>query len=128
MNVVFDHLVLTVASIESAINFYRDFLDMDVISFEGGRVALRLGDAKINLNQADHPREPHSRQPTPGSADLCFRTEVPLDTIMARAKSLGIEVVLGPVERTGARGKLDSIYVHDVDGNLIEIANERDPG
>jgi len=126
MNVVLDHLVLTVADLESAASFYRDFLDMEVIRFEGGRLALRFGDAKINLHQADAPREPHSSKPTPGSADLCFRTEVPLETVMARAKGMGIEVLLGPVERSGARGKLDSIYVRDPDGNLVEIANERE--
>jgi catechol 2,3-dioxygenase-like lactoylglutathione lyase family enzyme len=125
MTIAIDHVVLTVADIESAINFYRDFLDLEVISFEGGRVALRLGDAKINLHQSDAPREPHAKHPTPGSADLCLRTTIPIDTLIKRAKSLGIEVVLGPVERTGARGELDSIYVHDFDGNLVELSNER---
>jgi catechol 2,3-dioxygenase-like lactoylglutathione lyase family enzyme len=33
--------------------------------------------------------------------------------------------VEGPVIRTGARGELDSVYVRDPDGNLVEISNYR---
>lgn len=29
--------------------------------------------------------------------------------------------------RTGARGPIESIYIRDLDGNLLEIANERLP-
>ena len=37
---------------------------------------------------------------------------------------LGIEVIEGPIARTGAIGDLVSIYVRDPDGNLIELANQ----
>ena len=35
----------------------------------------------------------------------------------------GVEVIEGPVERTGATGRLRSIYIRDPDGNLIELSN-----
>ena len=37
---------------------------------------------------------------------------------------LGVEVIDGPIARTGAIGDLLSIYVRDPDGNLIELANQ----
>ena len=35
-----------------------------------------------------------------------------------------LEIIEGPVERTGATGPFLSIYCRDPDGNLIEIANQ----
>jgi catechol 2,3-dioxygenase-like lactoylglutathione lyase family enzyme len=33
-------------------------------------------------------------------------------------------IEFGPVDKTGARAPLRSIYLRDPDGNLVEIANE----
>jgi hypothetical protein len=41
-------------------------------------------------------------------------------------RSCGVEIVEGPVKRTGARGPIESIYVRDPDGNLIEVSNYLD--
>ncbi len=121
-----DHLVLTVADIDKTCRFYVDALGMERREFAGGRVALHFGTQKINLHPAIAPIAPHARRPTPGSADLCFLTETPVEAVAAALKGLGIEIVEGPVERTGAQGLLRSIYCRDPDGNLIEIANRQD--
>lgn len=42
------------------------------------------------------------------------------------ARVLGMEVIEGPLDKTGARGPLRSIYLRDPDGNLIEVANEQE--
>lgn len=34
----------------------------------------------------------------------------------------GVDIIEGVVERYGARGLMDSIYMYDPDGNLVEIA------
>ena len=41
----------------------------------------------------------------------------------AELTAAGIAVVEGPVKRTGARGAINSVYVRDPDGNLIELSN-----
>ncbi|WP_309719300.1 VOC family protein [Armatimonas sp.] len=118
-----DHLVLTVAGIPSTVAFYERVLGMEPQTFGAGRVALRFGDQKINLHQAGREREPKATLPTPGSADLCFLTDTPLTEIAAHLTHCAVEILEGPVARTGATGPILSLYFRDPDGNLIEIAN-----
>jgi catechol 2,3-dioxygenase-like lactoylglutathione lyase family enzyme len=117
-----DHIVLTVANIHATTDFYTEVLGMDIITFEG-RTALRFGDQKINLHQRGHEFEPKAARPTPGSADLCFITLTPMEEVVEYLNMLKVHIEVGPMERTGAVGKLMSVYVRDPDQNLIEISN-----
>ena len=119
----FDHLVLTVADIERTVAFYERVLCMEAITFGDRRRALRFGDHKINLHQAGHEFEPKAAHPTPGSADLCFTTTVPLAEVIAHLQACDVEILDGPVRRSGALGDLTSVYLRDPDGNLIEVSN-----
>lgn len=118
-----DHVVLTVRSIEKTCDFYSRTLGMQVVTFGEGRKALAFGEQKINLHQAGKEFEPKALNPTPGSADLCFITQVPLARVIDHVKACGVEIAEGPVRRTGARGPIESIYIRDPDSNLIEISN-----
>jgi catechol 2,3-dioxygenase-like lactoylglutathione lyase family enzyme len=117
-----DHLVLTVSDIERTCDFYSRVLGMQSVVFDEGRRALAFGGQKINLHQAGEEFEPHAAHPTPGSADLCFITGVPTEGVLQKLESHGIGVVMGPVERTGALGPMESVYLRDPDGNLIEVS------
>lgn len=117
-----DHLVLTVRSIEVACNFYRDVLGMEVITFAGDRKALRLGSQKINLHAKGGEFEPHAAQATSGSANFCLITRTPKDEVIELLASRGIQIVEGPVNRTGAMGSFHSVYFRNPDGNLLEIS------
>lgn len=118
-----DHLVLTVANIETTCQFYQSALNFEVITFGENRKALQFGSQKINLHQVGKEFEPKAFRPTSGSADLCFIAETPLKDVIAHLHALNIEIVEGPIERTGAIGKILSIYLRDPDQNLIEISN-----
>ena len=119
-----DHLVLTVKDIEKTTSFYVSVLGMKKEVFGNDRVALKYGDQKINLHELGKEFEPKANNPTPGSADLCFITQTPLNDAMAHVKRCGVEIIEGPVERTGANGPIRSFYFRDPDDNLIEVANE----
>ncbi|MBX5023315.1 VOC family protein [Rhizobium lentis] len=118
-----DHLVLTVADIAATCDFYARILGMSVETFAEGRKALKFGRQKINLHLAGHEFEPKAKHPIPGSGDLCFITETPLADVVAHLQASGIAIEEGPVERTGATGRLRSVYFRDPDGNLIEVSN-----
>jgi catechol 2,3-dioxygenase-like lactoylglutathione lyase family enzyme len=119
-----DHLVLTVRDVEKTASFYESVLGMEKEVFAVGRVALKCGSQKINLHERGKEFEPKAHKPTPGSADLCFITQTPLDDAMAHVRRCGVEIIEGPVERTGANGPIRSFYFRDPDDNLIEVANE----
>lgn len=119
-----DHLVLTVADIETTANFYAEALGMEIITFGKTRTALKFGQQKINLHQFGKEFEPKAAQPTLGSADLCFITTIPLNDVITHLNTLEINIEDGPVNRTGAKGTILSIYIRDPDQNLIEISND----
>lgn len=118
-----DHLVLTVASIEATCAFYRRVLGMDVVTFDQGRKALAFGSQKINLHPQGQEFEPKAFRPTPGSADLCFVSQKPIAQVVDHLQACGVEIIVGPVTRTGARGPMTSVYFRDPDLNLIEVAH-----
>ncbi|MBY4675878.1 VOC family protein [Marinobacterium arenosum] len=117
-----DHLVLTVRCIDSTLKFYSEVLGMSVETFGDNRKALQFGRQKINLHQLGQEFEPKADTPMPGSADLCLISETPLEQAMAHVRGQGVEIVEGPVTRTGAQGPIRSFYLRDPDLNLIEIS------
>jgi catechol 2,3-dioxygenase-like lactoylglutathione lyase family enzyme len=118
-----DHIVLTVESLEATVDFYTRVLGMSVRAFEGGRLALKFGSQKINLHEAGQEFQPNARRALPGSADVCFVSEVALEDWLEHLVANGVDVIEGPIRRLGALGPMTSIYFRDPDGNLIEVAN-----
>jgi len=118
-----DHFVLSVSDIDAIALFYATYLGMEKRVFGEGRVALHFGDQKINLHPAGWDYEPKARVSIAGSADLCFIVSEQVELLQVDLVDSGVEVVEGPVVRTGATGRLCSIYIRDPDGNLIELSN-----
>ena len=118
-----DHIVITAHDVERTLDFYQRVLGMEPITFAGGRRGLAFGRQKINLHQAGREYEPKALKPVPGSMDLCFITETPLEEVIAQLKAEGVAIAEGPVPKTGALGPMTSVYFRDPDGNLIEVSN-----
>lgn len=119
-----DHFVLTVKDINKTVSFYTAVLGMKKVTFAQGRVALKYGNQKINLHEYKNEPEPKAGNAVPGSGDLCFITPLALNEAIAHVKKEGVEIIQGPIERSGANGPLLSFYFRDPDKNLIEVANE----
>ena len=119
-----DHLVLSVADVERSCRFYCDVMGMRRVMFGENRTALHFGEYKINLHPIDWDYYLKAYKPSAGSADLCFIVDEDVCLLKTSLMGLGVEVIEGPIERTGAGGDLLSIYVRDPDGNLIELANQ----
>jgi catechol 2,3-dioxygenase-like lactoylglutathione lyase family enzyme len=113
-----DHLVLTVRDVETAVAFYQRALKLEEVSFGNGRRALRFGNQKINLQTLGQETRNHAAI---GCGDLCLIASVPLTDVIAHLKQEGVDIVEGPVTRSGAMGPITSVYFNDPDGNLIEV-------
>lgn len=121
-----DHLVLTVADVDRAVEFYQGVLGMEPVEFPGERRAVRFGDQTIKLHAAAELVEPTATHPVPGSANLCFVTSHALADVQDHLRTNEVRIEEGPVGRTGSHGPITSLYLRDPDGNLIEIARYDD--
>jgi catechol 2,3-dioxygenase-like lactoylglutathione lyase family enzyme len=121
-----DHIVLPVADIDRALAFYHGVLGLPV-EREAEFRAGEIGFPSVRIH--DHfvidlfPRKPGAAPPDGRNLDhFCMVTDAedlgPIVTELARH---GIPIARGPVERWGAQGMAMSVYLHDPDGNEVEI-------
>lgn len=118
----FDHLVLTVSDVDRAVEFYTTVLDATAERFDGDRRAVSFGEWKINFHPADDVYTPHAAVTSPGTDDFCLVVTEPIDAVRERLEEHSVEIVHGPVKKTGAQGEMTSVYVRDPDENLVELA------
>lgn len=96
---------------------------MTVVPLGDGRGAVSFGSQMIKFHRTGRELEPHAGRATPGSADLCFLSDEPVEGLFQMLATHGIDVVEGPVVRAGSCGPILSVYFRDPDGNLIEVSN-----
>lgn len=120
--------MLTVRDVETSAAFYSRVLRMERRTFGEGRVALHAGRFKLNLHPAGSAeiRLVASRV-QPGSLDICFVTTTSPAVAWEHLREEGIDIIAGPVTRSGARGPMTSFYFRDPDGNLIEVSSYPPP-
>jgi catechol 2,3-dioxygenase-like lactoylglutathione lyase family enzyme len=120
-NVKLDHCVIHVSDWEISNTFYRDVLGAELIPRESGW-SYRFGGEQLNLHGPGVSPAPVAKLPVqPGNSDLCFEWPGPIDEAREHLERNGVEVEMGPVERSGARGTGTSVYFRDPDGSLLEF-------
>jgi len=116
-----DHLVITTADLEKCLHFYVDILGMELDN-RNNRYAVKFGNQKINIHRQKAEFLPAARNVTYGSQDICLIARGDINDIKAEIEAKGYPIELGIVQRTGACGPIDSIYLRDADENLVEIS------
>ncbi|CCH44036.1 Glyoxalase domain-containing protein 5 [Wickerhamomyces ciferrii] len=129
----FDHIVFTVNNIQESIDFYTTNLGFKHLEFKADidkdvdplrvRNALVFGNKKINLHQRHKEMDPFAQTPTVGSQDLCFilSDDLTVDQAINQLTYKGIET-FGHSNKPGSMGLIESFYIRDPDGNLLEFA------
>lgn len=118
-----DHIVLYVSDAHRACVFYER-IGLKRVLCGVDHIAVSLGSQLIKFRTPDDDPTHHATHPLPGSAEVCFRTNMDIYEVRDRLEDIGVEIVDGPVERKGATGAIMSVYIRDPDGNLLEIARE----
>lgn len=122
-----DHLVLRVVDLTAMLHFYVDVLGCPVERREDtlGLIQLRAGEALIDLVPLDRPLGRAGGPPPAASGGnldhFCLRVD-PFDEAAIRAHLASHGISAGPTEqRYGAEGCGPSIYLHDPQGNTVEL-------
>jgi catechol 2,3-dioxygenase-like lactoylglutathione lyase family enzyme len=114
----FDHVVLKVADLERSIRFYCDELGLEPARVDEWRrgeapfPSVRVSETTI-IDLVPAPRD--------GESVHHFCLVVAPADFDALKSSGRFTVVDGPATRWGARGSATSLYVHDPDGNTVEL-------
>ena len=118
-----DHVVIAVTDYERSNRFYADVLGVDVEEISRGRYAYKLADGQqLNVHGPGASPVPRAADPVhPGNSDLCFVWEGTPEEAVAHLLEHGVEVELGPANRTGGQGNGTSVYFRDPDGTLLEL-------
>ncbi len=118
----FDHIVVTTRDLQQCLAFYVDMLGMRHVVSDNHH-AVSFGQCKINIHQGKAEFLPAADDPAFGSSDFCLIAQGNIQDIFDDLKQKNAPFVLPDiVERNGALGLMDSVYLRDPDGNLVEIS------
>ena len=115
-----DHIVITVKNIEKSVLWYQEILGMRCVK-NGNRYEAYFGLQKINFHSYPGEFQPAADKPTEGSVDICLELDGDIDEVIYFLETKAITIVEGPVQRSGAKGLMVSLYFRDPDNNLIEL-------
>jgi catechol 2,3-dioxygenase-like lactoylglutathione lyase family enzyme len=118
-----DHLVITASDLQATIDFYTRVLGMAHVAFGDNLHAVHFGAQKFNIHDASTDVSPKAENIVPGSEDFCLISETTVSQVIQHLNACGVDIEEGPVMRSGAAGKLESVYFRDPGGNLVEISN-----
>jgi catechol 2,3-dioxygenase-like lactoylglutathione lyase family enzyme len=110
-----DHIVLAVSDVEKTLAWYCERLGLEPMQLEEWRAGTAFfPSARINSTTIIDFIPRADAVETKNLDHLCL-------VIDATEDLAGLDVVQGPVPRSGAQGMATSFYVYDPDGNLVEL-------
>ena len=126
----FDHAAIPTAQPEEMIAFYKrlGFTVVNEQEWRQGKARMfsfAFGDSKINVHPEGYTASLRGPTAVPGCTDICFVWEGTVEECQRKLKEAGVEVIRGPVQRAGGRGRGTapslSLYARDPDSNLLEF-------
>jgi len=116
-----DHMVIVTGTFEQTMRFYSEYLGMQP-EVNGPQNNVCFGGQKFNIH-ADKPLYKLAEKNAAfGNCDFCLIVEGNIYQIKRELEKQGAAIELGVVQRSGALGPIDSVYLGDTDSNLVEVS------
>jgi len=125
-----DHIVLAVRDMDAMLDFYLVVLGLAphrVDEFRAGTLPFpcaRIHEGTLIdlLPPAMWKGEDEPAGTYPNLNHFCLALEAgQWEAMLARLEKAGVEIEMGPMTLSGARGDGTSIYIRDPDGNRVEL-------
>ena len=119
-----DHVVLRVRDQAASQRFYTDVLGgvVDHVNEKVSLIQLRFGEHLIDLLPLRSPAGPAPSAAAGGMDHFCLSIECPdLGKVADELRRRGVALEGDVVQRRGAFGHGDSLYIRDPDGYLVEL-------
>ncbi len=117
-----DHFVITTSNLKSCLDFYVGLLGMEHRE-SNGHHNLYFPNGKISIHTRKGEFQPAAENPTHGSQDFCLIVDGGLQDIKKELEAKKATIISDIVERHGAHGVMQSLYLSDPDGNLVELSS-----
>ena len=122
-----DHIVLRNKDVEESLRFYTDVLGLQaerVAEWRAGEV--RFPSARINADTIidffGTDQDPIGKDGAKNQDHFCMVIEpTDMEELKAKFEAMGVEIQAGPGKRWGSHGDGISLYIYDLDGNVVEL-------
>ena len=120
-----DHFVITTADLQACLDFYVGLLGMEHRE-SNGHHNLYFPGGKVSIHTKKGEFQPAAMNPTYGSLDFCLIVDGDLKKVKAELEAKHAPIISDIVERHGAHGAMQSLYLIDTDGNLVELSSYKE--
>ena len=120
-----DHFVITTSNLKACLDFYVGLLGMEHRETNGHH-NLFFPNGKISIHTRKGEFQPAAQNPTFGSQDFCLIVDGDLNDVKSELEAKHASIISDIVERHGAHGAMQSLYLRDQDGNLVELSSYKE--
>lgn len=120
-----DHFVITTSDLKVCLAFYDGLLGMEHRE-NNGHHNLYFPNGKISIHTRKGEFMPAAMNPTFGSQDFCLIVDGDLKDVKSELEAKHAPIISDIVERHGAHGAMQSLYLRDPDGNLVELSSYKE--